>query len=73
MSSGALQTRRTARIADEIEALAVTAMREQLVEVHGRALLGELAERVVAGELDPYTASDELLAAAGKPVESAET
>jgi LAO/AO transport system kinase len=31
-------------------------------DVHGSAALGSLADAVVAGDTDPYRASDELLA-----------
>jgi LAO/AO transport system kinase len=61
-TSGELDKRRTARIADEIEALAVTALRERMGDLRGGSLLGDLATRVVAGETDPYTAADDLIA-----------
>jgi LAO/AO transport system kinase len=60
--SGALATRRTRRARDEVEAIAVTALRERWGDVHGRSELDVLAARVAAGEADPYTAADELLA-----------
>jgi LAO/AO transport system kinase len=63
IASGALETRRTARIADEIEALAVASLREQMGDLRDGSLLADLAERVAAGETDPYTAADELIAA----------
>jgi LAO/AO transport system kinase len=62
-SSGTLQSRRTARIADEIEALAVTSLRETMGDLRGGTLLDDLAAKVVAGDTDPYAAADELLAA----------
>ena len=37
-------------------------LRERMGDVHGSAALGSLADRVVAGETDPYRAADELLA-----------
>ena len=40
----------------------LAALRERMGDVHGSAALGALAERVVAGETDPYTAADELVA-----------
>ncbi|MBV9830149.1 MAG: hypothetical protein JOZ82_01020, partial [Marmoricola sp.] len=46
---------------DEIEAIAVTALREQWRGVHENAALDELASQVVAGESDPYAAADLLL------------
>ena len=49
------------RARDEIEAIAVTALREQWRGVHENAALDELAAEVVAGESDPYAAADLLL------------
>jgi LAO/AO transport system kinase len=60
-SSGEGQRRRTERAAREIEAIALAALRERMGDVHGSAALGTLAEKVVAGDADPYTAADELL------------
>jgi LAO/AO transport system kinase len=61
--TGELAARRLRRAADEVEALAVTALRERIGDLrHGRGLEA-LAEQVVAGELDPYTASDRLVEA----------
>ena len=37
-------------------------LRGRMGDVHGSAALGSLADRVVAGETDPYRAADELLA-----------
>jgi LAO/AO transport system kinase len=62
-SSGRLDVRRKARIADEIEALAVTSLRAQMGDLRGGDLLADLAERVVSGQTDPYTAADDLIAA----------
>jgi LAO/AO transport system kinase len=62
-SSGALAGRRTRRARDEVEAIAVTALRERWGDVHGRSELDDLAAAVAAGETDPYAAADELLAA----------
>ena len=61
--SGALVARRTRRARDEIEAIAVTSLREQWRDVHERTELDQLADAVVAGEQDPYAAADRLLAA----------
>ncbi len=61
-SSGELERRRVRRARDEIEAIAVTALRERWGDVHGRTELDDLAAAVVAGESDPYAAADELLA-----------
>ena len=60
-SSGELEQRRLRRTRDEIEAIAVTALREQWRGVHENAALDELAASVVAGESDPYAAADLLL------------
>jgi LAO/AO transport system kinase len=59
--TGDLQRRRTRRARDEIEAIAVTSLRAQWRGVHERTELDALAERVVAGQTDPYAAADELL------------
>ena len=61
--TGELQRRRTSRARDEIEAIAVTALRKRWGDVHGRTELDDLAEAVGSGRSDPYTAADELLAA----------
>jgi LAO/AO transport system kinase len=58
---GELAARRTRRAVGEIEAIAVQALRSRLADVHGGDALGGLAERVVAGELDPYAAADALI------------
>ena len=60
-ASGELATRRTRRARDEIEAIAVTALRERWGDVHGRSELDDLAAAVAAGESDPYAAADALL------------
>ena len=60
-SSGELEQRRLRRARDEIEAIAVTALREQWRGVHENAALDELAAEVVAGDSDPYAAADLLL------------
>jgi LAO/AO transport system kinase len=62
-TSGELETRRTARIADEIEALAVASLRAQMGDLRGGSLLDNLAAKVAAGETDPYAAADDLIAA----------
>ncbi len=60
-SSGELARRRTRRARDEIEAIAVTALRARWGDVHGRSELDDLAAAVVSGDSDPYAAADELL------------
>ena len=62
-SSGELAVRRIRRARDEIEAIALTALRERWGDVHGRSELDELAATVAAGESDPYAAAETLLAA----------
>ncbi|MEU8709490.1 methylmalonyl Co-A mutase-associated GTPase MeaB [Streptomyces sp. NPDC048565] len=59
---GVLARRRTARAAREVETITVTALRERIADLHGDRRLDALAERIVAGGLDPYTAADELIA-----------
>jgi LAO/AO transport system kinase len=59
--TGELERRRVRRARDEIEAIAVTALRERWGDVHARTELDELAEKVAAGESDPYVAADALL------------
>jgi LAO/AO transport system ATPase len=60
-SSGEGHRRRAERAAREIEAIALASLRERMGDVHGSAALGALADRVVAGETDPYRAADALL------------
>lgn len=61
--TGELDHRRRKRAADEVEAIALTVLRERMGDLRGGDLLGRLAARVVGGELDPYSAADELVAA----------
>jgi LAO/AO transport system ATPase len=61
-ASGEGRRRRAERAAREIEAIALAALRERLGDVHGSAALSSLADKVVAGETDPYSAADELVA-----------
>jgi LAO/AO transport system kinase len=61
-ASGSLQARRTRRAATEIEAIAVTSLRERLADLRDGSRLGELAADVAAGRSDPYAAADRLLA-----------
>ena len=62
VQSGRLDARRRVRAADEIEAIAVTTLRTRMGDLRDGTLLDELAGQVVAGELDPYTAADQLVA-----------
>jgi LAO/AO transport system kinase len=59
--SGELARRRTHRIRDEIETIAVTALREKFADVSGDARLDLLAAAVLAGETDPFAAADTLI------------
>jgi len=59
--SGDLVRRRTARARREVEAIALATLRERWGHAGDGEDLHTLAGRVVAGELDPYTAADELL------------
>jgi LAO/AO transport system kinase len=58
---GELDRRRERRAADEIEQIAVAALRHRLGALRGGALLDTLAAQVVAGRTDPWTAADELV------------
>jgi LAO/AO transport system kinase len=58
--TGELQRRRRARAADEVAAIAMGTLERRLGDVHGAAL-DDLAGRVLTGEVDPYTAADELV------------
>jgi LAO/AO transport system kinase len=60
-SSGQLASRRQARAREEITAIAVTVMRERMGALPGDARLDELAGRVADGDIDPYTAADEMV------------
>ena len=59
--SGELEKRRTRRVRDEIETIAVTALRRRWDDVHARVELDDLAAAVVAGDSDPYAAADRLI------------
>jgi LAO/AO transport system kinase len=63
LDSGLLDRRRRRRAADEVEAIAVTALRARFGDLHGHADLDRLAGLVAEGSLDPYAAADRLLAA----------
>ncbi len=57
---GGLHARRHRRAAREVEAIALTGLRERLDKRDGGRELARLADLVVAGRLDPYTAADRL-------------
>jgi LAO/AO transport system kinase len=59
--TGRLAARRQARTAEEVEAIAVTTLRERIGDLRRGHRLDDLAQRVVAGELDPYAAADRLV------------
>jgi LAO/AO transport system kinase len=62
-ATGTLTSRRQRRAADEVQAIALTVLRERMGDLRGGDLLDLLAARVVDGELDPYCAADELVVA----------
>ncbi len=59
---GELTSRREARAAAEIEALALASLRAKMGNLRGGTALQSLAAEVAAGRSDPYTAADALLA-----------
>jgi LAO/AO transport system kinase len=59
--SGELERRRVRRARDEIEAIAVTELRSRFADLHGDARLDDLAAAVTQGELDPYTAAEDIV------------
>jgi LAO/AO transport system kinase len=62
-SSGALRERRVRRAGDEIEAIAIQALRSRMGDLrHGNGI-DELAAQVVDGSSDPYAAADQVVAA----------
>ena len=63
VGNGQLALRRVRRAADEVEAIALTVLRARMGDLRGGDSLDLLAGRVVAGELDPYAAADELVGA----------
>lgn len=62
-ANGVLTERRRSRARDEIEAIAMTALRSRFGHLHGDARLDVLAAKVADGNTDPYSAADELIAA----------
>jgi len=59
--NGELTRRRERRAADEIETIALAALRARFVHVAGHAGVVTLAREVLAGHLDPYAAADRLV------------
>ncbi len=64
-SHGELTRRRRARAAAEVEAIALAALRSRIGSLRNGTALPSLAERVAAGELDPYAAASQLLSGLG--------
>jgi LAO/AO transport system kinase len=58
-----LDRRRRRRARNEIESIALTALRRRFAGLPGDARLDTLAAKVLAGDLDPYAAADEIVAA----------
>ncbi len=65
LSGGELDIRRARRAEAEIETIALGQLRARLADVRRGYALSDLARRVVAGELDPYRAADDLVAGLG--------
>jgi LAO/AO transport system kinase len=63
-SSGQAVARRRARAREEIAAIAVAELRQRVGGLPGDSRLDALAAQVAAGDLDPFAAADELVAAA---------
>ncbi|HYB86455.1 MAG TPA: methylmalonyl Co-A mutase-associated GTPase MeaB [Streptosporangiaceae bacterium] len=63
-SSGERDRRRHARAREEVAAIAVAALRQRMGGLPGDSRLDSLAAQVASGELDPYSAADDLVAAA---------
>ncbi|WP_028926615.1 methylmalonyl Co-A mutase-associated GTPase MeaB [Pseudonocardia acaciae] len=59
--SGERDRRRQLRAEAEIEAIALEKVRARIGDLRGGGTLPELAKRVVAGELDPYVAAEDLV------------
>ncbi|MEQ3548836.1 methylmalonyl Co-A mutase-associated GTPase MeaB [Pseudonocardia nematodicida] len=60
-ASGEWERRRRERVRREIEAIGMEQVRARMEQVRGGDALDELTGRVLAGELDPWAAADELL------------
>jgi LAO/AO transport system kinase len=60
---GRLRARRLRRAADEIEAIALTALRSRLGDLRAGDALEHAAAAVLDGRTDPYTAADDLVEA----------
>jgi LAO/AO transport system kinase len=62
VAHGELEARRTRRAAREIEAIALQALRSRLGAAPEGDTVDRLAKQVIAGQLDPYSAADALIA-----------
>ncbi|HXZ78237.1 MAG TPA: methylmalonyl Co-A mutase-associated GTPase MeaB, partial [Streptosporangiaceae bacterium] len=62
--SGERDRRRRARAREEVAAIALATLRQRMGGLPGDSRIDGLAARVASGELDPYSAADELVAAA---------
>jgi LAO/AO transport system kinase len=60
-ATGQREERRLGRVRAEISAIALGELRQRVGGLPGESRLEELAGRVVAGDLDPYSAADELI------------
>jgi LAO/AO transport system kinase len=60
-ASGQREVRRQERAREEVSAIAVTTLRARMGGLPGDARLDELASLVARGELDPYSAADQLI------------
>jgi LAO/AO transport system kinase len=63
VGGGALRARRHARAVDEVSALALARLRDRTADADRGTALHDLADQVVAGQLDAYRAAERLLAA----------
>jgi LAO/AO transport system kinase len=61
-ATGQRDHRRCDRVRAEISAIALGELRLRMGGLPGESRLNELADRVLAGDLDPYSAADELIA-----------
>jgi LAO/AO transport system kinase len=59
--TGQRDQRRLGRVREEISAIALGELRQRMGGLPGESRLDELAGRVLAGDLDPYAAADELI------------
>jgi LAO/AO transport system kinase len=62
--SGEGDARRRARAREEISAIAIAELRRRVDALPGEWRLDALADKVARGEIDPFTAADEVVAAA---------